>query len=153
MRNVSFMHTQEQMRIGAAAARASADGYAGYVEGGKDVTRRMRWGWAVPGMFLFAVSKCQGLKPGEVAEAFGVVEIVSVRREVLHEITADDVRREGFPSYTPTDFIGMFREHMGANDWEAVARVEFRHVDVKRIGSAWAQLTEKQARALGVQGP
>lgn len=150
MRNASFLHTQEQMRIGAAAARASADGYAGFVPGGKDVTRRMRWPWATVGMYLCAVNKGQGFKPGESAVAFGVIEIVSVRREPLNYITMDDVRREGF-EMRPVDFVMMFCDHMGAQPVSEVARVEFRHVDPRRIGPAWLQLTEKQAHALGVQ--
>lgn len=158
MRRASFRHTQEQMRVGAAAARASADGYAGFVPGGKDITRRVNWRWAQAGMFLLAVEKTQGIRRGDLVETFGVVELLSVTREPLNHIALrargpiGDVEREGFPGMTGREFVRMFCEHMpGARADVEVARVVLRHVDVRRIASALLALTDKQAAELGVQ--
>lgn len=156
MRNASFQHTQEQMRVGAAAARASADGYAGFVEGGKDVTRRLGWEWAHLGMFLCAVNKGQGFRPGERQIAFGVIEILDVSREPLVDITQHghpiaDTAREGFPELSALGFVEMFCEHMPkATARIEVARVVFRHVDVRRCRPALVELTPRQASTLGV---
>lgn len=59
---------------------------------------------------------------------FGLVEIVSVRRERLGDITDDEVAREGFPGRTREWFILMFRElHHGEVDEDTeVWRVEYR---------------------------
>jgi hypothetical protein len=111
MRRASFMYTAEQMR-----------------DQSKDVTRRLGWKWAKPGMRILAVSKCMGLRKGEQAEVFGVVEIVDVRRERLDEITQDDVRREGFPDLSCSQFQEMFVHHMRCEYDAEVTRVEFRHV-------------------------
>jgi hypothetical protein len=146
VRRGSFMHTQEQMRAGAAAATASPTMESRV---GKDVTRRLGWRWAQPGMFVLAVSKCQGLKPGEIADTFGAIRIVSVSREPLNAITEADVVREGFADMSPMQFVSMFCRHMGAKPFDLVTRVEFAHcasarIDVRRY------LTQAQSIALGV---
>lgn len=150
MRNVSFMHTGEQMRLGAAAARASADGYAGYVPGGKDLTRRKGWYWAEVGMFLCAVERTQGIKPGQIVEAFGVIELLDVRREPLYHCTDKDARREGFPDLGGAGFVAMFCGHMRVDRRQRITRVVFRHVDVRRIEAARRAATCNQLRALGI---
>lgn len=119
MRLASFMHTQDQLR-----------------NRSKDVTRRVGWRWARPGMFLLAVSKCMGLRAGEVAEIFGVIKIVHVSRERLDAITADDVRREGFPDLTPADFVAMFCRHMHCAPDTEVARIVFRHATLAEADAA-----------------
>lgn len=111
MRRASFMYTAEQMR-----------------DRSKDVTRRLGWKWAKPGMRVLAVSQCMGLRKGQTAEVFGVIEIVDVRRERLDEITQDDVRREGFPEMSCSEFQEMFVQHMKCEYDADVARVVFRHV-------------------------
>ncbi len=138
------------MRQGAEAARASADGYAGFVPGGKDVTRRLGWHWASPGTFVLAVSKCMGLRPGEVAEVFGVIEVLAVSRGPLSPITQREVDREGFARvWSPSTFVEKFLRISGGGDpYElAVTRVVFRHVDPLRISAAWAALTPSQRHA------
>jgi hypothetical protein len=150
MRRASFMHTQSQMRAGAAAARSSSTGHAAFSAGSKDVTRRMRWEWAAPGLYLLAVSKSQGLAPGESAEIFGVVQIVDVRREPLNAITADDVRREGFPGMSPAGFVSMSYSHMGAKPFDLVRRIEFLHVDPMRVAGVREHLTPAQANRFGI---
>lgn len=113
------MHTQAQLR-----------------DRSKDVTRRIGWAWARPGMYLLAVSKCMGLRPGEFAEIFGVIKIVHVSRERLDAITADDVRREGLPDLTPAAFVAMFCRHMKCRPDVEVTRVVFRHATLAEADAA-----------------
>lgn len=114
MRRISFAKTKRQFK-----------------DRSKDVTRRIGWLFAKPGMRLLGVSKVMGFKPGEVAEEFGVIEVVSVRREPLNAITKEDVAREGFPGKSPEWFVDMFmREIKNAKmPHMTVTRIEFRYVD------------------------
>ena len=111
MRNFSVTLTEQQVR-----------------DGTKDVTRRLGWLWAQPGMRLMACRKCMGRKAGDPLVKIREVEIVSVRREPLNSITKDDCRREGFPEMTPLEFVEMFCEHMKCKPDREVARVEFKYV-------------------------
>lgn len=148
MRRASFLHTQQQMRDGNADARASVHGYSSIA---KDVTRRLRWEWAKPGMYLMAVSRSQGITPERSAETFGVVEILEVRREPLLHIGREGkggVLREGFTDMLPFEFMAMFIDHMGGDPDAEVARVAFRHVDALRVPAAWDACTETQQHEL-----
>lgn len=145
MRRASFMHTTQAMRVGAEDARHCPSGRG---VAGKDVTRRVNWHWAKPGMHLLAVSKCQGVRPGEVVEIFGVIQIVDVRREPLNAIDGDDVRCEGFGHLTPAEFVTMFCKAMGAKPTTDVARIQFVHVDWRRNPEAWRDLTPAQRHTL-----
>lgn len=111
MQNISFFLTQSQVR-----------------DQTKDVTRRLGWGRVRPGQRLQACVKCQGRRPGEPLERLAVIEIVSGRREPLDAITADECRREGFPQFTPDQFIQMFCHHMKCTPHTEVTRLEFRYV-------------------------
>jgi hypothetical protein len=110
MRNISFSLTTPQ-----------------FIDGTKDVTRRLGWTFLKPGDHLMGCEKCQGIKPGELVR-LGEIEVVSVRRECLNKITADDCRREGFPQLTPKQFVDMFCEHMACTIDKIVTRIEFKRV-------------------------
>lgn len=110
MRNISFALTTPQ-----------------FLDGTKDVTRRLGWRDLSPGSYLMGCRKCQGLKPGESLERLRIIHIVSVRRERLDAITAEDVYREGFPGMTPEAFVAMFCKHMGCKPETTVTRIEFEH--------------------------
>ena len=112
MRRISFALTQPQ-----------------FLDGTKDVTRRMGWLFLKPGDRLRAVDKVMGFRKGERATVLGVIEVISVRREPLEFITADDVRREGFPDATPGWFVEMFCEAMRCDPSAEVTRIEFRKVE------------------------
>ena len=99
-----------------------------FLDGSKDVTRRLGWRNLKPGTRLMAVRKAQGIKKGEQVERLGEIEVVSVRREILRDITADDCRREGFPGLSPVRFVVMFCEHMGCTPATQVTRIEFKKV-------------------------
>lgn len=98
------------------------------LDGSKTVTRRLGWRSLKAGDELLAVSKCMGLKPGERAEVYGHIRVVSVRRERLRAITPTDVAREGFPDMSPLGFVSMFCEHMGCDPEAEVTRIEFERV-------------------------
>lgn len=113
MRSISFALTTEQ-----------------FLNGTKDVTRRLGWANLKPGTRLMGCRKCMGLKPGEALERLRVIEVVSVRREPLEDIGtyAADCRREGFPDLTPLEFVQMFCRHMQREPETIVTRIEFRHL-------------------------
>ena len=119
MRRASFMLTRPQMR-----ART------------KTVTRRLGWLWAMPGMHVLAVFKGMGIRPYEVIEQFGVIELVGVRRERLDAIDEADCVAEGFPDLTPAQFVEMFCAHnrtkrcTPATPATIVTRAEFKHLEV-----------------------
>jgi hypothetical protein len=73
-----------------------------------------------------------GLKHGEEIEPLGIIRVVSVRREPLSAITADDCAREGFPELSPDAFVEMFKSHMGCHSSTTVTRIEFEHVMAER---------------------
>ena len=93
MRNISFALTTEQ-----------------FLSGQKDVTRRFGWWGLKPGDQVRAVEKAMGLKKGEKMKVLGVIEVVSVRREPLNTMAPEDCALEGFPHFTPDQFVDMLRE-------------------------------------------
>ena len=101
-------------------------------DGTKDVTRRLGWTFLKAGDRLRAVVKAMGLKKGEHPVELGIIEVVSVRREVLREISLEDVRREGFGHLARQtaqyDFVVMFCEHMRCQPTDYVTRIEFKRV-------------------------
>jgi len=111
-RNMSFSLTTDQIRNRT-----------------KDVTRRLGWRGLMKGQKFWACVKCMGLKPGEKVERLALLECVSNTREMLYKITAEDVRREGFPGMSPGEFMAMFCKHMDATARTIVHRIEFKYVD------------------------
>jgi hypothetical protein len=121
-RNISFSMTTPQ-----------------FMDGTKDVTRRMGWENLKAGDVLRAVEKCMGLKKGEKMKPLDMIRVVSARREILDEMTRDpdyglvECKREGFPEMVPSEFIEFFcRGHRGAYPKRAITRIEFKrlHGDV-----------------------
>ncbi len=101
-----------------------------FIDGSKDVTRRMGWLHLRAGDRLIAVRKAMGLRRGEKVHRLGLIEVVSVRRERLDIITVDECRREGFPTWWPTDFITFFcAGHRGCQPDSIVTRIEFKRVN------------------------
>lgn len=114
-RNISFALTTQQ-----------------FIDGTKDVTRRMGWLNLKPGDVLCGVKKGMGLKPGEKVERLGMIEVVSVRREPANQICADlaygaeEVRREGFPDWNEQQFLEFFCDSHGCDPSDHVTRIEFK---------------------------
>jgi hypothetical protein len=112
---MSFMFTAQQMR-----------------DRTKTVTRRLGWRDLKPGTRLLAVERCQGIKPGQVVEVFGEIEVVDVRREHLRDIHVGEPEREGFPGMCCGEFVQMFCKHMKCDPNDLITRIEFKHVEGTR---------------------
>lgn len=110
MRNMSFAMTTAQFK-----ART------------KKVTRRFGWWFLKPGDLVCGVEKCMGLKKGEKVNRLSIIEIVSTRAEQLNMITHEDVVLEGFPDWTPEQFIQMLVDHYHVSREQVVNRIEYRY--------------------------
>ena len=100
-----------------------------FLDGSKDVTRRMGWRNLKAGDHLQAVEKAMGLRKGQHPVKLGVIEVVDVRRELLYEMRDPDCAREGFPGMNAIEFARMFCVHHGLrHDQVEVTRIEFRRV-------------------------
>jgi hypothetical protein len=94
----------------------------------KTVTRRFGWLFVQPGDILCGVEKCMGFKKGEKMKRLGMIKVVSVRREPLHEITKEDCTKEGFPEMEPEGFIAMFCTFSRCSRNDTVTRIEYQHI-------------------------
>lgn len=110
-RNISFAMTTQQVK-----------------DQSKDVTRRFGWWFLKPGDRLCGVEKAMGLRKGEKINRLCNIEVVSVRPEPLNAITQEDVTREGFPEWTPQDFVDFLVSHYGCEPDKICNRIEFRYV-------------------------
>lgn len=95
----------------------------------KTVTRRLGWRFVRQGDRLQLCRKVMGRKPGEPLERIALVEIVDVRLERLDAITAAEVAREGFPEWTPEQFVEFFCDHMKVTPDTVVTRIEWRYLE------------------------
>jgi hypothetical protein len=117
MKNISFALTESQ-----------------FLDGTKDVTRRLGWQTVKPGQRLMACQKCQGLRPGETIVRLGEIEILSVRRETLNCMIVRprygkiEAAREGFPHLTGAEFVALFIRHMRVEPTKIITRLEFRRI-------------------------
>lgn len=112
MQNISFSLTTPQ-----------------FLDGSKDVTRRLGWWKLKPGTTLRAVKQRMGLKKGEKVQGLGLIEVVNVSNEPLDHISHRDVIREGFPGWTPEQFVEFFCKTSRCKPWVHVRRIEFRRLD------------------------
>lgn len=123
MRNISFMHTTEQVR-----ART------------KTVTRRLGWLFLKPGDLLCAVEKSQGLGKGGRIKRICTIRVVDVRREKLYRMMLEagygpaECALEGFPpphvNSDPREFVKFFcASHKGCMPASMVTRIEFAYID------------------------
>lgn len=111
-RNISFAMTTEQVKAQT-----------------KDVTRRFGWWFLKEGDVLNCVEKSMGLQRGEKINHLCKIRIVSTRKEPLNAITQDDVIREGFPDWTPKQFIQMLVDHYKIDPSKECNRIEFEYLD------------------------
>lgn len=93
----------------------------------KTVTRRLGWARLKAGDHITACVKCQGLKLGEKVEKITQLLVTDVRDEPLNAITKEDVAKEGFPNWEPTQFIEMFCQHNKCAPTQTVRRIEFEY--------------------------
>ena len=97
-----------------------------FLDGSKDVTRRVGWNFIKPGDQIIAIEKGMGLKKGEKQKVLGQLEVISNDRVFLNDITESDVIREGFPKMTTREFVDMFCREMRVDPMSIVNRIEFR---------------------------
>lgn len=104
------------------------DTKAQFLDGSKDVTRRIGWRWLTAGTELRAVEKAMGLRKGEKQVALGTIRVRRVTAEPLDAITKDECRREGFPEMSPAEFVAMFCKANQCAPDVMVRRIEFERV-------------------------
>jgi hypothetical protein len=105
-----------------------------FLDGSKDVTRRLGWWFLKPGDRFRAVRKAMGLKKGEKVEPLGVCEVVEAYPVRLCDITESDVKREGFKGVSEGDFVSMFCKHMKCLPATEVNRIEFKRIEPVTAG-------------------
>lgn len=111
MRNMSFSMKTQQMK-----------------DRTKTVTRRFGWWDSEPGDVVMAVEKGMGLKKGEKVKRLYPIEILGCRGEPLYHIDKEDCVKEGFPEYSPNDFVWMMKKKFKCDRDVKVNRIEFREV-------------------------
>ena len=94
----------------------------------KTVTRRSGWRFLKPGDVVNAVETCMGLRRGERMRQICQIRVTHVSREPLNRITPDDVAREGFPSWTPEQFITFYCQNMKSRPTDDVTRIAFEYI-------------------------
>jgi len=110
-RNISFAMTTKQV-----------------VAQTKDITRRFGWWFLKEGDVLNGVEKSMGLPKGEKIKRLCKIRVVSTRKEPLSAITQEDVIREGFPDWTPEQFIQMLVDHYKIDPSKECNRIEFEYI-------------------------
>lgn len=94
----------------------------------KDVTRRSGKRQYKPGQRIQAVNKCMGFKRGEHPVKLKLLEVVSSRWEPLNIIDQAECVREGFPHFTPQQFIDMYCKANKVKPDSLVQRIEFKYI-------------------------
>lgn len=99
----------------------------------KTVTRRAGWQMLSPGDQLTLCPKVRGRRHSQELDRIVTVDVVSVRREPLNAINPDDVTAEGFPDWTPAEFIEFFcATHRGVTATSQITRIEWHYPRVCR---------------------
>lgn len=101
----------------------------------KTVTRREGWWNLKPGECVQQVVKGMGLAKGEKVQKIHVVKVISATSERLFRLLDDEaygkaeVIAEGFPHYTPLEFVKMFCESRhSVTPQTMVNRIEYRYL-------------------------
>lgn len=116
MRNISFAITTPQ-----------------FIDGSKDVTRRLGWDFIKVGDQLMGCEKCQGIEKGGLVR-LGAIEVLHVSRQPLSHMIGhpkwgrEEAIREGFPEMSGADFVVMFCAHMKCTPSTIVTRIEFKKI-------------------------
>ena len=116
-RNMFFFHTQQQM-----------------YNRTKTVTRRSGWIFLKPNDVVnayiesfrsYRAKRHRVPKPTPICQ----IRIIRVTREPLNSITQADVVREGFPDWTPEQFIRFYCKSMKVSPTDEVTRIEFEYIN------------------------
>jgi hypothetical protein len=120
-----------------------------FIDGTKDVTRRLGWANLKPGDHFMAVEKAQGLKPGEKIRKLGECVCKDNSPEPLHYIKWfpyrpngarfnyfwPEVQREGFPDLTPEQFVEMFCREMSTKKRPVTPETIVNRIEFARVRS------------------
>lgn len=98
----------------------------------KTQTRRDGWLRLNSGNQLALCPRYRGVSRGD-RELITIVDVISVRREPLRAISAADVLAEGFPEWTPDEFVEFFcRTHRGIEPASEITRIEWAYPRICR---------------------
>jgi len=103
----------------------------------KTVTRRTGWATLRAGTLLQPVDRVMGFRAPQKPKHLGPpIRVVSVRRERLDAITAEDVEREGMPGVSPQEFVSVFCRAMRMRclPSQIVTRIEFGYLEPRDAG-------------------
>jgi hypothetical protein len=110
-----------------------------FLNGTKDVTRRLGWRNLKIGEHFMAVKQAQGLRKGEKVKQLGECVCLSNIPEPLFEVvrnprrpptpeTRREMDREGFPDLSAYQFVEMFCKEMKCTSYTIVNRIEFKRI-------------------------
>lgn len=118
----------------------------------KTQTRRLGWAKTKPGEHLTGCRKVMGRRRAdgtvEPLVRIAEIEVVSARREPLSAITAEDVAAEGFPGWTPAEFVEFFCRSMKVPPDVEVTRLEFRYLDTAATATQTTEFDDRMLDAL-----
>jgi len=112
MRHMSFFATQQQMR-----------------DKTKTETSREGWHNLRVGDVLWAIEKGQGLKKGEHVKRIGKIRVTAHGWAPLNTITQDAVIREGFPHWTPEQFVEFYCQSRKVTPDHIRHWIRFEHLE------------------------
>lgn len=128
MRLISFALTTPQVR-----ARTKTE------------TRRDGWLFLIEAVaqpdpvHLLGVEKAMGRPRGEPLRVLWPIHVLAAWREPLEAIDQAACIREGFPDFTPADFVAMYRLHSAKKPFfpavasEMVTVIQFRYPDIDEL--------------------
>lgn len=94
----------------------------------KIVTRRLGWWNVTPGEVICGIERGMGLKKGEKIVRMGMIEVIECGGEPLQAITQPEVILEGFPDWSPEQFVEFFCQANKVQPTVMVNRILFRHI-------------------------
>lgn len=96
----------------------------------KRVTRRDGNTWLnlKPGDIVVAVDRVMGFKKGQHPRKLKTIRVTGVRLESLNSITQEDVISEGFPDWTPEQFVAFYCRERGGQPDQIVRRIAFEYL-------------------------
>ncbi len=94
----------------------------------KSETMRMGWEDLKRGDVLIAVEKAQGLQKGETVVKIVPIIIKSNTPTIVMDVSPENCINEGFPEYSPSDFIAMFCELNKCKPFDDVNRIGFDYI-------------------------
>jgi len=94
----------------------------------KTHTLRLGWKHLKPGQQIEAVVKARGVPIAQI-EKMADIQIVSVTRRPLESITQQEVIDEGFPDWTPTQFVEWYCRKMKCQPSIVLGFIRFTYID------------------------